>query len=77
MYGAPGGTRTPRTLILSQVRIPIPSQGHVVGAWERDRTADTLLFRQVLYQLSYPSIYFGLGISTIPARPIPAQATDH
>lgn len=31
------------------------------GAWGRNRTADTLSFNQVLYQLSYPRINFGSG----------------
>jgi hypothetical protein len=26
------------------------------GAWGRDRTADTVIFSHVLYQLSYPGI---------------------
>ena len=38
------------------------------GARGRSRTADTVIFNHVLYQLSYPGIVAGGGAKTADAR---------
>src|SRR3989344_4101850 len=45
-------TRRPRSLPQAQKK---PPEGLFYCAWGRARTADPFLFREMLYQLSYPS----------------------
>ena len=54
LSGAEGRTRTDTEVAPQQfLRLPRLPFRHFGGAEERNRTADTLIFSQVLYRLSY------------------------
>ena len=85
-FGASGGTRTHKILVLNQTRIPIPSQRLNFGAKDWDRTSDTRIFNPLLYHLSYIGKLFGGGMvesnsnrfrdpSVFKTVPGPAQIT--